>query len=199
MADDPTAFPRLDASQITALDALGTRRAVAKGELLYREGDVAYDFYVVLSGEIEIVTSSGGDERLMVRHGPGGFLGELNLLTGLRVFVSARVAHAGEVLVIPAAQLRHIIATQPALSDVILAAFIARREALLSGASTSIRVIGSRYAPETGSIREFLSRSRIPHVWLDPDRDADVERLLCEFAVEPKDLPVVIAMGSLLR
>jgi len=124
VADDPTAFPTLDATQIAALGSLGTHRAVAKGEFLYREGDAAYDFYVVLSGEVEIVTGSGSDERVIARHGPGRFLGELNLLTGLRVFVSARVGRAGEVLVVPAPQLRHIIATQPALSDVFLAAFI---------------------------------------------------------------------------
>ncbi|MBV9952024.1 MAG: FAD-dependent oxidoreductase, partial [Acidimicrobiia bacterium] len=133
------------------------------------------------------------------RHGPGRFLGELNLLTGMRVFVTARVAQAGEVLVLPADQLRHIIATQPGLSDVILAAFIARRTELMTGARSAIRIIGSRFSPETSRIREFLSRTRIPHAWLDPDRDAEVERLLCEFSVEPDDLPVVIATGSLLR
>jgi thioredoxin reductase (NADPH) len=199
VADDPTAFPTLDARQIAVLDTLGTRRRVEKGEYLYREGDAAYDFYVVLTGEVEIVIGSGEDEREIARHGPGRFLGELNLLTGLRVFVDARVAKAGELLVLPAAKLRHVIATQPELSDVILAAFIARRTVLMSGASAAIRVVGSRYAPETGRIREFLSRTGIPHAWLDPDSDSEVERLLREFALEPDDLPVVIATGSLLR
>jgi thioredoxin reductase (NADPH) len=199
VADDPTAFPTLDAAQIAVLDSLGTRREVEPGDVLYQEGDAAYDFYVVLSGEVEIVTGAGHDEQVIARHGPGRFLGELNLLTGLRVFVSARVTGAGEVLVVSAAQLRHIIATQPALSDVILAAFMARRSELLSGAGAAIRVIGSRFSPETGRIREFLSRSRIPHSWLDPERASDVEAVLREFAVEPHELPVVIATGSLLR
>jgi thioredoxin reductase (NADPH) len=70
---------------------------------------------------------------------------------------------------------------------------------LLSGAGSSIRVIGSRFSPETARIREFLSRSRIPHLWLDPERDAEVERLLLEFEVDATDVPVVIATGSLLR
>ena len=198
-ATDATAFPTLDADQVATLDALGSRRQVGAGEILYREGDAAYDFYVVLSGEVEIVTGSGEHEQVIVRHGPGRFLGELNLLTGMRVFVTARVARAGEVLVVPAAQLRHVIATQPALSDVILAALIARRTVLLGGASAAIRVIGSRFSPETRRIREFLSRTRIPHAWLDPDRADDVEALLREFAVESNELPVVIATGSLLR
>src|SRR6476619_7585000 len=100
MADDPTAFPTLDARQVALLDALGTRRQVTAGEYLYREGDATYDFYVVLSGEVEIVVGSGDDERQITRHSAGRFLGELNLLTGLRVFVSARVVEAGEVLVV---------------------------------------------------------------------------------------------------
>ncbi len=189
----------LDAAQISALEALGARRRVEPGDLLYREGDATYDFFVVLSGEVEIVTGIGNDEKVVARHGPGRFLGELNLLTGLRVFVTARVTQPGQVLAVPAAQLRHVIATQPGLSDVILAGFIARRTELMSGASTSIRVIGSRFSPETGSIREFLFRSRIPHAWLDPEHDSDVEALLREFAVEPSELPVVIATGSVLR
>jgi len=48
-------------------------------------------------------------------------------------------------------------------------------------------------------VREFLARNRIPHEWLDPERDTTVERLLREFAVTPGELPVVIASGSVLR
>ena len=95
MADDLIAFSTLDAAQISALEVLGARRRVEPGDLLYREGDAAYDFYVVLSGEVEIVTGIGNDEQVIARHGPGRFLGELNLLTGLRVFVTARVDAAG--------------------------------------------------------------------------------------------------------
>src|SRR5581483_3530487 len=83
--------------------------------------------------------------------------------------------------------------------DTILAAFIARRSLLLEGASRAVRVIGSRYSPETGRVREFLLRTRIPHEWLDADHDPEVERLLCEFGVRPSELPVVIVTGLVLR
>ena len=69
----------------------------------------------------------------------------------------------------------------------------------MTGAASSIRVIGSRFSPDTGRIREFLARSRIPHEWLDPDRDLTVERLLREFRITPSELPVVVATGSVLR
>jgi len=199
MSDDAEAFPTLDAAEIATLEALGQRRPVDVGEYLYREGDPTYDFYVVVSAAVEIVLHTGATEQIIARHGAGRFLGELNLLTGLRVFVSARVVEAGEVVAVPRAALRRVIATNPKLGDKILTAFLARRNVLLSGAATSIRVIGSRFSPESLRVREFLARTRIPHQWLDPDRDAEVEDLLREFGITPGELPVVIATGSVLR
>jgi thioredoxin reductase (NADPH) len=196
---DDAAVPTLDDLQMAALDALGTRQSVATGEYLYREGDATYDFYVIVSGAVDIVIHTDGEERVITRHGAGRFLGELNMLTGLRVFVSARVAEPGEVIVVPVAGLRRVLATQPGLGDTILAAFIARRAALRSGASAAIRVVGSRFSPEAVRIREFLARIGVPHEWLDPDHDADVERLLVEVGVPPAELPVVIVSGTVLR
>src|SRR6266550_8363545 len=172
MADDAVAFPTLDGSELAVLEALGSRRSVAVGEYLYREGDTTYDFYVILSGAAEIVVRSESEERIITRQGPGRFLGELNLLTGQRVYLSARVVEPGEVLVVPRAALQHVIATTPGLGDTILTAFLARRSGLLNRASASLRVVGSRFSPELLRVREFLARNRIPHEWLDPGRDS---------------------------
>src|SRR6266852_3666039 len=199
VVDDEVAFPTLDASEIAAIDALGKRRAVSTGEYLYREGDARYDFYVVLSGAVEIVVQSDGEERLVARFGAGQFLGELNLLSGQRVYVSARVAESGDVIDVPAAALRELFASRPKLADTILAAFLARRARLLRDASMVIRLVGSRFSPDSLRLREYLARNRIPHEFMDADRDARVERLLRDLAVGPADLPVVIAPGMVLR
>jgi thioredoxin reductase (NADPH) len=198
-ADTDDAFRQLSDAELAALEPLGVRRAVSAGEYLYREGDPGYDFYVVLAGAVEIVVNADGKDRVIVRHSAGRFLGELNLLTGQRVFVSARVAESGEVLAVSRDALRRLIATNAGLSDKILAAFLARRAMLMTGASSAIRVIGSRFSPDSGHVREFLVRNRIPHEWLDPDADTDVERLLREFDIPPRDLPVVIVSGKVLR
>ena len=164
--DDIVAFPTLDDDELAILDALGTRRLITVGEYLYREGDATYDFYALRSGAVEIVLHSDGEERLIVRHGPGNFLGELNLLTGQRVYVSALVVEPGEVIALPRTALYEVIATNPRLSDTILSAFLARRSILLSDAAAAIRVVGSRYSPGSLQISEFLSRNRIPHQWI---------------------------------
>ena len=90
MADDAIAFPTLDESELAVLDSLGTRRPVQLDEFLYREGDASYDFYAIRSGAVEITVRDGDEEKVIAQHGPGRFLGELNLLTGMRVYVSAR-------------------------------------------------------------------------------------------------------------
>lgn len=197
--DDLTAYPPLSPEQLAEFEAVGQRRTMAPGDYLYRAGDASYDFFVILSGTVDIVVSGKHEERLIIRHGAGRFLGELNLLTGLRVLVSARVVEAGEVLVVPVATLRQIIATRPTPSDLLLAAFMARRSMLLTEAAMAIKVIGSRYSPESTRIREYLQRSRIPHEWVDADADHAVEGALCSAGIRPDELPIVVATGTVLR
>jgi thioredoxin reductase (NADPH) len=110
--DTTDAFPQLSDAEIAALGQLGVRRAVAAGEYLYREGDPTYDFYVVLSGAVEIIVNSEGKERLIARHPAGRFLGELNLLTGQRVRVGL-CCRARRDVNLSRDAFRRVIATDP--------------------------------------------------------------------------------------
>src|SRR6476646_2393406 len=147
MATGTEAMPILEPADIALAATLGERREVQAGEYLYREGDLSYDFFVIVSAEIDIVLKVDGVEKVINHHGPGRFLGELNMLSGMRVFVSAKVVKAGEVLAIPRSGLRQLMATKPQLGDTILAAFVARRALLMAGAAPALRAIGSRFSP----------------------------------------------------
>ena len=68
MSEDVEAFPRLDGADLALFDALGSRRSMAAGEFLYREGDATYDFYVVVSGAVEILVHADGGELVVTRH-----------------------------------------------------------------------------------------------------------------------------------
>ncbi len=200
MVDD-AALTVLTADELAAIEAVGTRRSVVPGEYLYRAGDARYDFFVILNGSVVVFTVADGGAREIARHGPGRFLGELNMLTGMRVFVSVEVVEAGEVLVVPHDRLLSLISTHPSLSDKVLAAFMARRTMLLEGANLSVRVIGSRFSRESVQIREFLARLRVPHHWIDTDTDTDTEAeaLRDRFGITSSDLPVVITATEVLR
>src|SRR5207249_1630723 len=82
------ASPALSASQLARLGALGEEHTARVGDVLYRVGDREYPFIAILQGQVAIIDAAGQE---IVRHGPSGFLGELNLLTGQTVFVTAVV------------------------------------------------------------------------------------------------------------
>jgi thioredoxin reductase (NADPH) len=81
----------------------------------------------------------------------------------------------------------------PGLSDIILQAFIARRQLLReSPGFIGLRVIGSRYSPDTFRLRDFLARNRVLFTWVDIESDPEVDRLLKEFEITEADTPVVV-------
>jgi thioredoxin reductase (NADPH) len=189
------AYPRLSAEQIEALEAQGERRTTSEGEVIFRAGDASYDLVVVLEGLVAIVESDHGAERLIAAHGSGRFLGELNLLTGEAVFVSAVVREPGEILVVPAARVRELVARDPILGDLLLRAFVIRRSILI-GLRTGLRILGSRHSPDTRRLREFCARNRLPHSWVDLEDHPAAEALLRELGVTPAETPVVIWCGE---
>jgi thioredoxin reductase (NADPH) len=193
--DRSGAFPRLDDGQLAALEAIGGRRRVQRGDVLFREGDAHYDFFVIVSGKVAIVEGYGsGHERMIGVHGQRRFLGELNLLTGQAAFLTAVVVEDGEVLAVPPERLRELVTHDTSLGDVILRAFLLRRSVLI-GLGAGFRLIGSRYSPDTRRIREFAARNRLPHHWIDLEKDTDAEALLRELGVSACETPVVIWRG----
>jgi thioredoxin reductase (NADPH) len=193
------AYPRLSDDQIATLEAGGARRTVDRGETLVREGERADYFFVLLSGKVAVSTTDDTGNRHVIRvHGPGRFLGELGDLEGQAAFYTAEVVEPGEVLVVPTERVRDLVAHDPALSDLILRAYLCRRSLLIQE-GTGFRIIGSCFSPDTIRLREFAARNRLPHRWFDLERDPQAERLLQRFGVTAQDTPVVIWGGAVLR
>jgi thioredoxin reductase (NADPH) len=198
-AGNTAAFPTLSTAQLETLRAYGGERRVAQGDLLFREGDLSYDFFTLVEGRVAIVERFGrADERFITEHGPGRFLGEMNLLTGQGVYLTAVMLEPGRVIAVPPARLREVIAQDPALSELILRAFLLRRLLLMSR-GVGLRVIGSRFSSDTRRLLEFIARNSLPHSWLDLERDPSADVLLREFGVKPSETPVVIWGETVLR
>ncbi len=69
--------PRLTSEQLTLLERYGSKLRLDRGQVLFREGDPGYDFFVVLNGTIAIVKNIGRDgQRIVSAHGAGRFVGE---------------------------------------------------------------------------------------------------------------------------
>src|SRR4029450_2857515 len=105
----------------------GEELSAAVGDVLYQVGDRAYPFIAIREGEVAILDAAGNE---IVRHGASSFLGELNLLSGQTVFVTALVTQPLRYIAVDRDALRTLLFDDGPLSDLVLATFIARRGAL---------------------------------------------------------------------
>ena len=188
------AFPRLDEAQITALGrcAGAVLKRYRAGETLFQTGDRDFKFYVIKSGEVEIVDESGERPKTIAVLRAGEFSGDVAHLTGRPSVVSAVARGDCEVYELSAEGVRHLLNQSPDLGDIILQAFIARRQLLReAGSFTGLRVIGSRYSKDTFRIRDFLSKNRVLFKWLDLESDPQVNQLLKQFGLSEAETPVV--------
>ena len=191
-----TAFAELDASMMADVVGAGTVRAVERGEILYRAGDEDPDFFAILDGDVEILL---GDTVVTAR-GAGGFLGELNMVTGQRPYLTARVTRAGRVVAVPSDRFRELMSTRPELSDTIFRSFVARRELLRAGdGAGAIQIVGSRFSAEAMALRSFAHRARLPHTWIDVEDLDDVPRFLEGLGARVQDVPLVITPTARFR
>jgi len=194
------AFPKLNKAQMAALDRclLTRRQRYRDGETLFKVGDRDFKFFVVKSGKVEIVDESGETPRTIAVQGPGEFTGDVAQLTGGPAIVNAIARGDCEVYEVSPDALRKLINDHPELGDVVLQAFIARRQLLSESEEfVGLRVIGSRYSKDTFRVREFLAKNRVPFTWFDLEADPQVKELLKRFGVSENDTPVV-AWGNKL-
>jgi thioredoxin reductase (NADPH) len=188
------AFPRLNEVQIAALGRcpLTVLRRYRDGETLFDVGDCDCEFFVVKSGEVEIVDDSGEELKTIAVLGPGEFTGEVGQLTGSPSFVRGTARGDCEAYEVSPDALRELLNHHPDLGDVILQAFIARRHLLREGGNfTGVRVIGSRDSQDTFRVRNLLAKNGVPFTWLDLEDDPHVSQLLKQFGVTEADTPVV--------
>ena len=158
------ASPALSVSQLATLGALGDERTARVGEVLYSVGDRAYPFVAILHGEVTIMDTAGQE---IVRHGPSGFLGEMNLLTGQTVFVTAVVTKPLRYVAVDRETLRTLLFEDGPLSDLVLATFIARREALQQVDGLGLEIVGPHSSEATMRMLEFARSNRLPYTWQD--------------------------------
>jgi CRP-like cAMP-binding protein len=133
-----TSWPLLDSLPPEArreVLAAARRRRYARGEAIFREGDLADSLYLIDSGICAVQVSAPGGERLTLNVLiAGGFFGELALLqpdeSGRRTAAVLALVPT-ETLSIAASAFRDLRTTHPAVDGLVVAA-LAQRVAELS-------------------------------------------------------------------
>ncbi len=189
----PPASPLLSASQLATLAGLGEERTAAVGDVLFRVGDRRYPFIAIIEGEVAILDAAGNE---IVRHGAAGFLGEMNLLSGQTVFLTAVVERPLRYIAVDRDALRPLLFEDGLLSDLLLSTFVARREALQQVQGIGLEIVGPHSSPATVRMVEFARSNRLPFTWRDPERPDDQGAAALLAGLQPAALPLVRLPGG---
>ncbi len=154
----------LTGAQLATLAELGEERTASVGDVLYRVGDRRYPFIAIVEGEVAILDAAGNE---ILRHGPSRFLGEMNLLSGQTVFLTAVATAPLRYIAVDREDLRSILFEDGPLSDLLLSTFMARREALQQVQGIGLEIVGPQSSEATLRMVEFVRSNRLPYTWED--------------------------------
>ncbi|MFI5027756.1 MAG: FAD-dependent oxidoreductase [Solirubrobacterales bacterium] len=181
----------LSRSQLAMLGEHGEERSAEVGETLFEIGDETYPFIAIVEGEAAVTDAAGHE---IVRHGASGFLGEMNLLSGQTVYLTAVVTEPMRYIAVDREVLRTLLFEDGSLSDLLLSAFVERRERLQQRQGIGLEIVGPRESSETRRLLDFARRMRLPHTWIDPSRSEEAAALLR--GLEEAELPLVRLPGG---
>jgi thioredoxin reductase (NADPH) len=187
--------PRLSDDQLGTLQQYGAIERTTAGQVLFAAGDPRYDLIVLLAGTVEVSDVHDGKPRYIATAGPRDFLAELNLLTGQRAYVTGVVTEAGSILRVPRDRVGDVIDEHGDLGAFLLQEMFRRRQMFLQ-LRAGVQIVGSRYSPDTQRLREFATRNRLAHAWIDQDNDSAAAVLLDSTGVQPGDTPIVLLEGA---
>jgi thioredoxin reductase (NADPH) len=193
--------PRLGDELFARLLAYGTPQETRQGDVLFAPGDEDVDLIVVDRGSAEVVRTAIGNvpAATVAVVDAGGFVGELNLLTGQNVYLLCRVREAGTVYRVSPERLRQLMANDVELSDIVFKALIARRELLQrSAAAMAVEIVGGARSAAALALRTYAARQRLIHLWFDADTPAGRAMMESSGLIED-DLPAVVMPDATLR
>jgi len=191
-------FPKLTPAQLSRIARRGHMRSIEEGEVLHEQGHRAAPFFVVISGELEVVRPSVPTETLITNYESGQFTGEVGTLSGRRSLFRVLAAKPGKVIELDRQQMLTLIQTDAELGEILMRAFILRRVELIAAGVGDTVLIGSAYSASTLRIKGFLMRNGQPYSYMDLERDPDVQNLLDSFQISVSEIPVLICRGQLV-
>jgi thioredoxin reductase (NADPH) len=189
-------FPTLTSAQIARIASHGLTRPVTRGEVLIEGGQTDVPFFVLQSGEIEVIRPSSLGDLLVAVLRPAQFTGDISMILGRPAQMRLSVSESGDVVQLTRDQMHALIQTDAEISEVLMGALIHRRIAMVAEGIGDALLIGSGRSAATLRIKEFLTRNGHPFKYLDLDRDADVQDVLERFHVDRADVPVLICRGA---
>ena len=177
--------------------AYGSEEDLREGTLVFERGQRGVDFFLVLSGSIEILnTDAHGASNVLTVHGTRQFTGEMNLFNDRQILVSARAGSDTRVVRVKRANFRRLVIGESDIGEIIMRAFILRRVGFIRHMQGGVMLIGPGHNGDMLRLQGFMTRNGYPHRVIDTEREADAAGVLQRFDVKADELPVVILPGE---
>lgn len=119
-------FPTLSEEELSRLKEHGQEIQLNPDEVIFREGDPTYHFYVVLEGQVQVTKRVGAQDQVLTIHQPGEFTGEISMIMGSPAIATGRSLGQSRVLKIEPDTFKHILADCSQGAAVIMSAMAGR-------------------------------------------------------------------------
>jgi thioredoxin reductase (NADPH) len=184
-------FPKLTKDQISRLHQFGKIDEVKKGTVLFEHGDTSVDFFVVVSGSVEIYEHQRDGANIFTVHSENQFTGEIDLLNDRKILVGGRTCEDSQLLRINRKEFRRLLTAEPDIAEIIIRAFILRRMGLISHEQGSVTLVTNKENGDSVRIERFLRRNGYPVKIVDC-MDCDCDSILEKYGLKKDTLPCVI-------
>jgi thioredoxin reductase (NADPH) len=194
-------FPVLTEAEVDRVRRFGTLFRYAKGELLYRAGNLCPGMFVVLAGKIRIVGRDGlGHERIIHTYTQRGeFTSDVTQLSNKPAVVDAYVVEDVEAMLVRPDDISAMMISEADLGEKIMRALILRRVLVLERGQ-GVVLIGSSGNAQLLALQNFLRRNTFPNMTLDAEQDAEAIALHERLMLQPDDFPLAVCPdGTVLR
>jgi thioredoxin reductase (NADPH) len=188
------AWPEFDAEARGLLESVGDVVRPEPGALLWDAGD-AYDLWLVVAGGVCLVDRR--DNRVGFVVEAGDFVGELGMLMGQPAFLAGVAMADTTLLRVPIGELNRLLATSTELSDVLLAAFDARRR-LLARLGEGGLVLAGDDDRDMHRLQEFAERNHVPYRTVLRSDPAAWREVAATCALPDQGAAVVTGRGRVL-
>ena len=141
-------FADLAEDELERFSQVAVPRSIPAGNRVFHEGDSSDACYIVRDGKFRVTREhSDGRAITLATLGPGEVFGELAMLDGDTRSASAEALTDGELLALPANDVRNLLARHPEISVKLVAALVRRlREANERISRQSFQTVPSRVA-----------------------------------------------------
>lgn len=121
-------FSGMTLEQLDAIHRCLCEQQYTKGELIFGEGDIGDEMFIILEGEVEILIKLDSDHPFLLSTiGSGAYFGEMSILDDEPRSAAARVSENARVLVLKGEQLKDLIFNMPELAFTIFKVLSARQ------------------------------------------------------------------------